>query len=437
MILLNTPLYNALIKHKEMNRASFHTPGHKSSGIINPDLLKLDFTELPDTDALFEASGVILECERNLAGLFGAKRTLISAGGCSLAIMTMIRLAAKDGGKLLCGRNIHRSAVNAMALLGIEPVWILPRNNGSFTGRIYAEDVKKPLAENSDICGCYITSPTYYGEISDISEISKACRAYKVPLLVDNAHGSHLKFLSQDIHPITLGASMTACSVHKTLPVLTGGALLNINDDRFIEGAKEAMSLFASTSPSYPIMASIDLCADYIDRNRDIYKDLELVVAEIKALANNLGILQPDGVCDPLRLALNTASVGISGETAGEFFRNIGAEPEFSDSENVVFICTPFNSKDDFSRLRNAVSSVVKLDKNFIRADKQKISLPKRVLSLREAVLGKSEFIPREKAVGRISADTACPCPPGIPMYMPGEIIESFEGLNSFVKVLC
>ncbi len=433
---MSSPLYNALIKHEKLNRASFHTPGHKSSGIINPNLLNLDFTELPDTDALFEANGVILECEKNLARLFGATRTLISAGGCSLAIMTMIRLATKNGGKLLCGRNIHRSAVNAMTLLGIEPIWILPINNGFFTGRIDAGEVRKALSENSDICGCYITSPTYYGEISDIHAISEVCREYDIPLLVDNAHGSHLKFLSRNIHPITLGASMTACSVHKTLPVLTGGALLNISDSRFIEGAKEAMSLFASTSPSYPIMASIDLCSDYISKNPDIYKRLEPIISDIKSTADSIGIIQPKEICDPLRLALNTSSIGISGESAGEFFRSMGVEPEFADKENVVFICTPFNSKEDFSRLKNSILALPSLEKDFIAEEKRKTSLPKRVMSLREAVLGKSEFVPKERAVGRISADTACPCPPGIPVYMPGELIEEFEGLNDVVKVL-
>ena len=433
---MSSPLYNALIKHEKLNRASFHTPGHKSSGIINPNLLNLDFTELPDTDALFEANGVILECEKNLARLFGATRTLISAGGCSLAIMTMIRLATKNGGKLLCGRNIHRSAVNAMTLLGIEPNWILPINNGFFTGRIDAGEVRKALSENSDICGCYITSPTYYGEISDIHAISEVCREYDIPLLVDNAHGSHLKFLSRNIHPITLGASMTACSVHKTLPVLTGGALLNISDSRFIEGAKEAMSLFASTSPSYPIMASIDLCSDYISKNPDIYKRLEPIISDIKSTADSIGIIQPKEICDPLRLALNTSSIGISGESAGEFFRSMGVEPEFADKENVVFICTPFNSKEDFSRLKNSILALPSLEKDFIAEEKRKTSPPKRVMSLREAVLGKSEFVPKERAVGRISADTACPCPPGIPVYMPGELIEEFEGLNDVVKVL-
>ncbi len=431
------PLYNALLEHQKLCRSSFHTPGHKSSGIIDPELLKLDLTELPDTDALFEASGAILKCEKNLAEIFGAERTLISAGGCSLAIMAMIRLAAQNGSKLICGRNIHRSAVNAMALLGIDPIWVLPKSDGYFTGRIDADDIRKALSENNDVCGCYITSPTYYGEISDIESISKACREYDVPLLVDNAHGSHFKLLKRDIHPLTLGASMTACSIHKTLPVLTGGALLNIADSRFTDGAKEAMSLFASTSPSYPIMASIDLCANYIRHGgTDEYRQLEPIVANIKNTASELGIVQPEGFCDPLRVSVSTSSIGISGEAAGEFFRSRGVEPEMTDSENAVFICTPFNTAEDFYRLKNSIISLGGLEKDYIRKKSGTISLPQIAMPIRDALLSKSEFVPADKAVGRIAADTACPCPPGIPVYMPGEIIEDTAELNDAVKVV-
>lgn len=431
------PLYNALIAHQKLERSSFHTPGHKNHGIIKQNLLSLDLTELPDTDALFEADGVILECEKNLAKLFGTKRTLISAGGCSLAIMTMIRLATQDGGKLICGRNIHRSAVNAMSLLGIEPIWILPKDGGYFTGRIDANDVRNALDSNPDACGCYITSPTYYGEISDIKAISEVCHEYDVPLLVDNAHGSHIKFISEDIHPITLGASMTACSLHKTLPVLTGGAVLNINDSRFVAGAKEAMSLFASTSPSYPIMASIDLCADYLlNGGINEYKRFESLISDIKRTADLCAIIQPNGLCDPLRVSINTSSIGISGERAGEYFRSRGLEPEFADRENVVFICTPFNTSEDLYRLKSEICLIETLDKDFTKEFSHYISLPQKAMSLRDAVFAKSEFVSKEDSIGRIAADTACPCPPGIPVYMPGEIISRNDFLGDVVKVV-
>lgn len=426
MIIINRlPLYLALLNHQKLGRASFHTPGHKCSGFFPDRLLSLDLTELPDTDALFEADGSILECENILSQLFGAKRSLISAGGCSLAIMTMLKLCAKKNGKVICGRNIHRSAVNAMALLGLEPVWILPSGNDkSFTGRISADSIARAISENINVCACYITSPTYYGELSDIKEISKVCKEHNVPLLVDNAHGSHLRFLKEDLHPITLGASMSACSMHKTLPVLTGGAVLNISDSRFCDEAKSAMSLFGSTSPSYPIMASIDLCADWLMQGGDRkYKELVHIIDNIKATAKGMGILTPSGKCDPLRVTLSTASVGINGNVAAEYFRVCGAECEFSDNDSVVFICTPFNSEDDLAILERAIKSL-KFDGRDIRKDIKPL-LPKKAASLREAMLSQHKTVSVKNAVGCIAADSACPCPPGIPLVMPGEIIDS------------
>ena len=132
------------MNHKEKEFSSFHTPGHKCSDILPQELLRLDFTELPDTDSLYEADGIILNTEKRLERLFGTKRTLISSGGCTLAIQTMLMLASSRGKKMLFTRNIHRSAVNTCVLAGIEPVWIMPKSDSAFfTGRITAEDADK------------------------------------------------------------------------------------------------------------------------------------------------------------------------------------------------------------------------------------------------------------------------------------------------------
>lgn len=421
----NTSLYNALLKHRELNFSSFHTPGHKSADFFPKDLLLLDYTELPDTDALFEADGIILEAEKKLSTLFNTKRSLISSGGCTLAIQAMLKLALPYGNKMLFARNSHRSAVNTMALLGIEPVWILPKSeSGLFTGRIMPEDIETALKNNNNISACYITSPNYYGEISDIKSISEICRKYNVLLLVDNAHGSHLAFLNENLHPVHLGADMSACSLHKTMPVLTGGAALNIGNEILIENAKEAMALFGSTSPSYPIMSSIDICTDYMlnDGGSMAYRNLESQTAKIKKIADDNGIIQPNGLCDPLRICLNTASVGLIGNKQTEYFHSYNIEPEFCDGENAVFICTPFNSEYDFIRLENAIKNMPK-DK-IITSISSNIELPKVVLSPREAMLLPMENIDIDKSDGRIAADSACPCPPGVPVVMLGEIID-------------
>ncbi len=419
----DTPLFSGLLGHRSKDYSSFHTPGHKCSGFLPQKLLELDLTELPDTDALYEADGIIRQAEIKLAGLFGAKLSLISSGGCTLAIQTMLRLASENGGKILFARNSHRSAIHTCVLLGIKPLWVMPVSQSSlFTGRVRAEDVETMFEKNKDISACYITNPDYYGEIADIPAISEVCHRHGALLLVDNAHGSHLAFMKNDLHPLHLGADMSACSLHKTLPVLTGGAVLNIKADIPLEKAKNAMSLFGSTSPSYPIMASIDLCRSYLQNTgSEDYRRLEDRVSLLKRIASAQGLIQPDGLCDPIRLCINTSCAGIEGNEQMGFFHSYHIEPEFCDGKNAVFIITPFNSERDLERLAKAFASIKGIKTETFPSENH---LPEFVVTPREALFSETESVPTEQSVGRISADTACPCPPGIPVIMPGERID-------------
>ncbi len=432
-----TPLYHALWKHIEQKRSSFHTPGHKGTANLFPDgLLSLDLTELPDTDSLFEASGTILQAEQEAAQVLGTKRTLFSAGGCTLCIQAMLRLAAQSGKRtVIAGRVLHRSAVHTMALLDLQPVWLLPRPNAGtgFCGRIHPEDVAAALNSHPDAACVYVTSPDYFGVLADIEGIARECRKHDVPLLVDNAHGAHLFFTSQP-HPIAQGASMTACSAHKTLPVLTGGAWLNIGDPRFVSDAKDAMALFGSTSPSYLVMASLDLCTRWIEQeSKDAYRDLERTVGQLREAAVQAGMTLPQGPADPTRLSFRTAAVGMSGEQAAAHFRSCGVEPEYADGASVVLIPTPWNTEQDFQRVHDAIQTMPK---------RSPLELPETVLpplppmsvSLREAVFALQEEVPLGKAVGRIAVSAACPCPPGVPVVMPGEKItpEAAEFLQKY-----
>ena len=359
--MINTPLYDALLAHKNLKRASFHTPGHKNSNKVLPKyLFELDFTELPDTDNLFEASGVIRESEEKTAKLYGAKRTLYSAGGCTLCIQTMLKLAVPFGGKVIASQMIHKSAVNTLSLLHAEVKWVFPQfsESDNCLGQVVVEDVEEALNEVPDAACVYITSPDYFGNIADIKGIAEVCKKHKTPLLVDNAHGAHLKFLSKDIHPITLGADLVADSAHKTLPVLTGGAMLHIANKAYLKPAKEAMSIFASTSPSYPVMASLDIAMSWLKENaQKAYLKLEDDVAQIKAVAKSKGLIKEICNVDPTRLALHTTKLGFSGDEAAEYFRENGIEPEMSNHDTVVFIATPMNSDEDFSKLTSAIKA--------------------------------------------------------------------------------
>lgn len=424
-----TPLYTALKAHLSKNRAAFHTPGHKGR-FLPAELYEMDLTELPDTDSLFEADGCIAQAEAKAAELFHSRTTFFSAGGCTLCIQAMFCLAAPQGGKVISSRVIHRSAVNTMALLGIKPVWVRPRPDAGpgLAGRLYPEDVKAALQENPDAKAVYVTSPDYYGVLADIRGLSQVCHEYGVPLLVDNAHGTHLALLGK--HPLALGADLTACSAHKTLPVLTGGAFLNVGETalsrrlHFAERAKEAMALFGSTSPAYPVMVSLDLARAWaMEHGKEEWERLAERMAEIKETAWKKGILLPLGETDPTRLAIGTLPLGMSGEQAAEYFREKGIEPEHEDGGYVVFITTPFHTEEELDRLEKAVMSLPDCTASVTESLPALPALPPVAMTPRDAVLSFQKKIPLQNAVGRIAGEAACPCPPGVPVVMPGEKI--------------
>ena len=415
------PLYAALRAHRNLGRAPFHTPGHKGSPLALPqDLWRLDLTELPDTGSLYDGGGPIEEAEALASALFGTARTCLSAGGCTLCIQAMLRLAAPRGGKIVCSRAVHRSAVSAIALLGLEPVWAMPG------------DLIPAVAACPDAAAVYVTSPDYFGRLLDIGAISEVCRKKGLPLLVDCAHGAHLMFTAPNLHPLRFGAAMTADSAHKTLGVLTGGAWLNVADPRFSADAKNAMALFGSTSPSFPVLASLDLCREWIEKNPGAVPALQERVSRVRALARARGIPGPGGATDPTRLTLVTSRIGLRGTDAARLLREAGVEPEYADRSGVVLIPTPFNTERDFRRLEAAVRLLPAGTP--LPEPPAFPPLPPAALTPREALRAESEKIPLSAAAGRIAAAVACPCPPGIPAVMPGERItaEAAEFLRGY-----
>lgn len=415
-------LFDLQTKYTADGLSRFHTPGHSGKGTaIEPfaPILPFDVTETEDFDSLYHADGVLAQLEKRLAEAFGTKATLISSGGCTLAIQTMLALAVPEKGKVLMARNAHRAALNAVALLDLEPVWLYPKPGAVVT----PDDVARGIAAHTDAAAVYLTSPNYYGQLCDIKPIAEIAHAHGVPLLVDNAHGSHLGLLSENLHPIHLGADMTACSVHKTLPVLTGGALLNIANERFVPRAKEKMALFGSTSPSYLTMASIDLLCDRFEQGFITqFRRLETRVAALRAYAVSRGFKLPEGACDPVRFTLMTGGNGFTGEAAYRAFRAVGAVPEYYDDEAIVFILTPFHEAVDFARLEAGMDAL----KGAIGAPLAPPCPPPqnaRAMSVRAAVFAESEAVAVDQSVGRIAADSVTPCPPGIPVLIPGEVI--------------
>lgn len=423
------PLWEAVRSYALEGTARFHTPGHSGrAGSALPSafagMLPCDQTEIPGLDSLYEADGPIAQAEAAAAALYGASRTLFSAGGCTLAIQTMLSLALREGDPVAMDRRSHRSAIHACVLLDARPRWLYPGGDG----RISPASVENLLRVQPDIRAVYITSPDYYGRLCDIPAIAAVCRRRQVPLLVDNAHGSHLAFLRPDLHPLRLGADMTADSAHKTLPALTGGAFLHIKNPAFAPAAKSAMSLFGSTSPSYPVMASLDLCRAWLkEEGLAAFAALAEKVGKLEALCGQAGLPLIDGPRDPVRLTLETGALGISGQAAEAYFRRQGCQAEHADGSHIVFILTPFHTQAELDRLAAAIARLPAESGEAaggpIRPAFSSFPQAEQVLTLRQAVFRPFELLDVKQSLGRVAAETACPCPPGVPVVIPGEKI--------------
>ncbi len=419
--------YKFLENYKNENYSSFHTPGHKNNFFDN-NLISMDFTELPSTDSLYESSSIIKNLEEEISKIYNSKYTCISCGGNTLCIQAMIRLSAKSGDKILCDNIIHRSAISAMALLNITPIWLerkICRYSGLAT-EINLEDLEKKI--NNNIKAVYLTSPSYHGVLQNIKKISEICKKHNVLLIIDNAHGSHLKFL--DIHPMDLGADMTADSAHKTLPVLTGGAWLHINkqicNKNLINQAKSAMALFGSTSPSYITMSSMSLCVDFLKKNNTKQKFIKLTqkIEYINSLARkkNIFILSDYVNIDPTRIVLGAFSIGYTGFELGEKMREDKIEPELCDENYVILISSLFNTELDWERLEHFINNIKTKNKSKININNTKNNYETEI-SISQALLSESEEVLVNNSLNRISSEIISPCPPGVPIVIPGQKI--------------
>lgn len=430
----NLPLYEAVTAYLRRDAARFHMPGHKGSPRGGHpafrSILPYDITEVKGVDSLFHAEGPILALEERLAELYGAEQTLLSAGGATLCIQTMLMLACGAGGCVVAGRNLHRSAVNTMALLDLRPVWVYPAGNAGegFLGGYAPSEVEAALSANPEAKAVYLTSPDYYGVMSDLPALAEVCRAHGVPLLVDNAHGAHLKFLSKGwgrLHPMDCGAAMCADSLHKTMPAMTGTALLHLA--RRTGGAKQAMSMFGSTSPSYPLMLSAEWAAGYAaeDAEPELNHGAQRL-REIRERAAEKGFWLPKGPTDPLKLSLGFGAFGLQPIEFEDYLREKCIEPEYTGAAASVLMGSGFNSDSDYDRLLEAVEAFEAPGKKRREADYGGLPRCEQACSLRAAAFAPCETVRVEDSAGRIAARESSPCPPGIPVVMGGERIDCY-----------
>lgn len=418
-------------------------PGHKGFGPLGIE--ERDLTEVFGADVLSEASGIIAESEKNAAHLFQSGMTLFSTEGSSLCVRAMLYLCLQrfllfqkkeplqKRPFVLAARNVHKSFVYACAALDLDVVWIYPDEKESHSicsCRLTESQISAALSSLSSLpIALYLTSPDYLGNMTDVKAIAACLNArygeYGLPLVVDNAHGSYLHFLDAPSHPMDAGAYLCCDSAHKTLPCLTGGAYLHLSRRATKEiGAlsRRALDLFSSTSPSYLILQSLDLCN--LRLFSSYRSELSACISKVNHLKKNLEALSVSVLPgEPLKIVIDTGS--LSGGFLAECLRKAGIEAEFSDIDRLVFMFTPDTPDSDYLRVLNFF-------KNFAPRFKANAAchtplfFPRdipTVCSIREAVFGAQEIVSLENSVGRICGQLTVSCPPAIPVAVSGERI--------------
>lgn len=425
--MMTTPICDFVNRYREQNAARLHMPGHKGRVLLGPE--PLDITEIGGADELYHATGIIQESEQNAARLFGSAKTLYSTEGSSLSIRAMLLLAkqlAESRGetpRVLAFRNAHKSFLSAIALLGIETEWLFSKENSLLSCKPSLEECET-LLKDKRFTALYVTSPDYLGNLADIEKLSVLCHKYGTLLLVDNAHGAYLKFLPLSHHPLDLGADLVCDSAHKTLPVLTGGGYLHISKQApqaLVDHAESALALFASTSPSYLVLQSLDHTNRLLDESiPDALAKLESLAVALKIRLSNQGYTLVGDEC--LKLTLKAKPYGYRGYELAAYLEKKHIVCEFADPDFLVLMLSCETSAEDIRKLEDALLALPKQEP--IQEQPPTFERPTAVLSPREAMLGSTELVPIQMAVGKILADPSVSCPPAVPILVSGERID-------------
>ncbi len=434
-----------LTDHAAGKPVSFHMPGHKGSGIylrcgygdVLDRLIDMDITEIPGADNLFRAEGPIRELQEHYAAMYGAGRSFLLVNGSSGGIIASVLTAVKRGGSLIMTRNCHRSVFNALYLGDISPVY-LPSGT---SGTVRAGDVAGCMDEHPRAEAVIITSPDYYGRCSDIEAIAREVHSRGKMLIVDQAHGAHLKFFSEygcgkgmPAAAEDSGADLVIDSIHKTLASFTQSALLNVMSDRVDERILEdRLQMMQSSSPSYILMASLDMNREIIERHgRELFPAWRENLDRFRDRASRLPGLRIYGGegTDLTRIVLSVD--GLEGSALETMMNVRGIYPELHAGDKVMFMTGIGNVREHYDRLLEALEEI---SAGSVTAREQVgrnpgVPAPGRL----HAVPAEEEEVPLRESAGRICARPVVPYPPGIPVICPGE--EVTAEMSAYIEEL-
>ena len=453
-----------------------HMPGHKrrldpSGGLP----ISIDITEVDGMDDLHNASGILAEAEARTAALYGSPCCRYLVGGSTVGILSAIRACCSRNGTVLAARNCHKSVWHAAELMNLTTAFLMPERIGTFDlfGSVRPEEVAGKLRKHPEAEAVVITSPTYEGVLSDVRAIAEICHAAGVPLIVDEAHGAHLGLRAENSSDraffpqgaVSCGADVVIQSAHKTLPCLTQTSWMHIQGNLVSpKRVDHELDVFETSSPSYPLMASLDAATCFLTREGgDYLHRWEECLAAFAEKTRGLRYLRIPGITDPLprtaafardpgKILISGRDAGLTGGALANILRTrYQFETEMAVGWNVLAMTSMADDPEAIERFAEALQEIdsgslnekeppfprrlsasdidIVIESNLIAAPSAET-----VMTIAEAMERPSVSVLEESAAGAVSAEYLWAYPPGIPLIMPGERIT--DGLLCTLRAL-
>lgn len=462
-------LYNQLIHYQNKNIYPFHMPGHKrkmENNIINP--YQLDITEITDFDNLNDPQGILKESMKQATEFYGTKRTFYLVNGSTSGLLAAITAVCHYGDKILMARNCHKAVYNAVRILGLVPVYlplIEAKDKNIYTG-IQEEILKELLRTNQGIKAVLITSPTYEGIIMHIESIKMCITPYKIPLIVDEAHGAHFPYFNKfPKSAIACGADIVIQSIHKMMPSFTQTALLHLCSDLVKpNNMQDCISIYQSSSPSYLLMMGIEYAITYGSSCKEEFQQYFSLLKKYRKKFQNFShihLLDKEDIkafgafdLDLCKFVFFFYDTERTGEEISQWMlKKYKIELEMAERDYIIAITTVMDKEEGFEQLYQALKTLdleieeeqhnKKLVQREENQKKNQIENKKRkkekikgktvnigidsfeiYCKPSDAVQQKKQWINLEDAKGKVCGEYIYIYPPGIPLLVAGEVIK-------------